>query len=1651
MGGKAGSFQFAEKLPPVRRPTTEKGSRSRLRGAYYPAASDVPVTVKRNKLGRPAKDVEVEPIPLSKTDVAAQAEGRTTPNIEYNDIAARIPVLRAQVIAQQEVENAELARRRKIKFSQRGKDFATVWSNLLNYVAARNEDLVSINAYARKLIETKKLKGDKQIKARKKIIQDLDDIASALKARRDQTVPKAEISRTQLAEQEAVANQRAQKRMDTEKVNDAARVAALREALSEEDKINAEKADKYSVQTEFIAQETGFAKKQKDISKYKQEMLDTREELINALSIGDINTALGILRDASVLESVKPQYRKAFDLVTKELQKIDFSQMNVVLENKAVRERTLPADRVAQYDPATNTLLLSARSATNGAIIQHELIHAATVKVLRDYQDAEARKELTPSQREGAEHMMRLYNFVKKQKTTSGKAFSEVFPAPMENVYEFVAYGMMEPAFQKELAQLHSQNLRPQSKGGKNLWKQFMDAVASVLGIADKEGNVLAELSGAFRQILTSPTDVVLDVAPLAARRQRQQRTPPPPENLAPSTTDNAYNSTRAQLEPKDRKSFDLKEFFRYWFSSREGIERFIKNFADGQRKFRTLRRNMDLSRELIFTGENQNDAASAIDAAPSGIEMRQKNLQPLFDKVRGYLQELSQRTGRSYKDEMARVSTYFKAETIKQRRVDKYMRDVPLSTTPNIQLRNGKVVSAADLREMIYSKVMDKNRTEVMSDAERNSLHKTLQTLAFADVRTKTPSQYVDPLGYTSADIYKSREVAERNEQYVVSDPRPTDFNDASFDVIYGTDSTPRYSVELVDQILSDLRNDPNQNLIKDLRDTIMEIEKLKRQYDSDGGYLSLPARNFIKFYGWDKYVPLKGRPNEQGELQKVSELDDSLFDNGPNFGAAYRLDVIERAEGRSVDSDDPILMTMIDANRAATRSARADVMPAVFNLIRQRKIAGKVYDDKPITFEERHNRLVDLDRFRSPNQFFLYKDNGDIIVAKIDDPDIVEALRPKFMPKQALRNAIDRITSGMASGHTRYNIKFPPYDFVRNVFFNSQAIFKEYGPKFGAKYFANVARAVSEGRFKSTWKIGTAYHSNNLGELKRLAEQDPFYAAAYEYLDNGGRVAYVQSFQTQRQLDDELARLADGVPFYQGTLNKLRFWADRYSDMFETIARVEAYRLLKDYNMNERGMAEQDAVRDAVYNTKNLTNFQKRGASIVSKWFNSLYMFASPAITGAVATYDILYDAFNTDLDKEFERHNAGQSNQVTKAENALTRARKFEGSDEDKAKKIEKAQKDLDEAKAAYDEKKKEYVKNLAPKVKNARILITAMLGTGMLLYAMARTAADDDDEGRNQVAIDDKALWTRNARLPTTFLTGDKDSRPINIPWGFGPGAFAASGAQLAAFMAGDIEAPDMMGNLISISTDSFLPLPASRYNPLDNMGTWFFTSIFPSIGRPFLEYTFNVDSLGREIYRENYSRYGPVYSGTDSMQNAYKDFAVWVEGLTDGEVQIDPSILRHFTSAYFDALGSFAADATDLASLTLGRREFNAKQDLLVLDSFIGAKTSYDAKRFAELGGDIKQMREKMNAAKNSPNPDVALNYQMRNTKDQYMIDVYDQYISQINDVRNDMKKIRTSGMQPKERDAALKEYRTYRDMLMRNVTLQLDEIEKNFN
>ena len=165
-----------------------------------------------------------------------------------------------------------------------------------------------------------------------------------------------------------------------------------------------------------------------------------------------------------------------------------------------------------------------------------------------------------------------------------------------------------------------------------------------------------------------------------------------------------------------------------------------------------------------------------------------------------------------------------------------------------------------------------------------------------------------------------------------------------------------------------------------------------------------------------------------------------------------------------------------------------------------------------------------------------------------------------------------------------------------------------------------------------------------------------------------------------------------------------------------------------------------------EAAAKAKNLANFEQIG-----EWGRAggaLFMFYRPTATGAVRTIDALAPAFDLRSEKRVKQ--------------ALRKRNRF-------------GTPSLAEVNKTYTEYNKQR--------KNARITAGAAMGFGYLMYMLAYASSGDDEEGRNKVLTDDTSRWVRTMRFNTGIRMAGKDL-VIQIPWGFGFGAFAAIGAQVA---------------------------------------------------------------------------------------------------------------------------------------------------------------------------------------------------------------------------------------------------------------------------
>lgn len=705
----------------------------------------------------------------------------------------------------------------------------------------------------------------------------------------------------------------------------------------------------------------------------------------------------------------------------------------------------------------------------------------------------------------------------------------------------------------------------------------------------------------------------------------------------------------------------------------------------------------------------------------------------------------------------------------------------------------------------------------------------------------------------------------------------------------------------------------DSKPGLLKNVIDKSAELNR-------EANYFTDAVQNVIRFYGYKHYFPFKGK-GTTAEAAKLDDVDPFVSERlGGDFkqGEATFM-------GRQTDADNPLLQVFTEATRSSMRAGFKDVPHAMKNLINQKEVAGK--PKAKISFAERSAPGFKWSEVAGQNDFFVYKEDGSVDIYEINDPNMRRAFKGLYQPDQPLIDLANRVTSTIGSFHTRYNPAFAPLDFVRNLMTYAGIVGFRYGPKTAGQLYAAMGKVISEGGMHKTFEFSKAFGTGDSKKLEALRKKGGYYEDVARYYELGGQVAYMDSLtnsQALQSLGKELQRNPKFSP------KKWNNYFDAWMSMFETTSRIATYRTLKEKFVKE-GIGVEEAEMRAMSQAKDLANFQQVGEA--GKTLGSLFMFWRPAATGAVKSIDALLPAFNNKSRQELVDFYKTKPN-VTDAQ-----------------------------AERAADV--------FLTEVKNARVMGTVMLGAGMFAYTMAQMMAGEDDEGRNKVEIDDMARWVRFARFNLGFEVGGRDL-VFQVPWGFGPGAIASAGAQMAAVAYGGQDLMRAGLNIASAGFESFVPLPISKIDPTTNPTMFIVDSVTPSVLRPLIQFSANTDGLGRKIYTDRQSRYADAYLGGDNVPEMYKDAVKYIFEATDGAIDMSPGTAYFFANNYVDGASRVLATTYNLTDVVRGQKDFDIRTDTFLLDSYFKAPSNYDAIQFSKVENKIKDLEKQFKALQGRP-------------------------------------------------------------------------------
>jgi hypothetical protein len=707
---------------------------------------------------------------------------------------------------------------------------------------------------------------------------------------------------------------------------------------------------------------------------------------------------------------------------------------------------------------------------------------------------------------------------------------------------------------------------------------------------------------------------------------------------------------------------------------------------------------------------------------------------------------------------------------------------------------------------------------------------------------------------------------------------------------------------------------------------------------------------------------------------------------------------------DGRVSESENPLLQTLSDGVRAALRAGRGGtytnpdgtteqygITLAIKNAIDYKDKDGNSLLEgkklKTVQFADRYKVADDEVLTRGENTFFHYNPDGSIDIYAIYDPKIREAVRRSYRASQPLLDALNNTTSLMGQFHTRYNIAFAPMNFVRDTLTNAFTI----GAEMGVGTVGAVAVKVAQGGLARALKVSMLYKNGEFDKIEALGKKDPYIKAMYEYIQQGGKVSYVSGIGAQSQFEQMQKTLGrKGIATTKAQIDSV---IDIWTNMFEFASRTAAYQVVKENYMNgPQKLSEREAQVKATAYVKNLANFEQVG--LWGKSLGAIFMFFRPSATGAVRAIESLVPLF-----RNIDTALAG----------------------------LPEAARNDPKAVAAFRE-------NMIAQRRAAAGMLMSLAGSGAVLYLMASMLAEDDEDGRNKVAIDDMARWTRYARfhIPGTDVI-------FQIPWGFGLGAFASAGAQVMAFGSGNNSLKDTFNNIKDVGFDAFLPLPASRINMYENPAAWAMDSVTPSLFRPFFEYAMNLDGLGREIYNNRQTRSGDAYTGGDNIPEFYKDAAKLLANITNGGVDWSPNTMYFFANNYADGLTRLIHNSYNIGMVGTMQKDFNPKTDTLAFDMFFGAKSNFDAREFSKAENIIKDKERKLNMFKNQP--ERYMDYIAANPYDQGIVDIYNK------GVNGDLKKVRELAnkyrampdLTPKERKELLDNVKEQQNLIKRHL------------
>lgn len=1266
------------------------------------------------------------------------------------------------------------------------------------------------------------------------------------------------------------------------------------------------------------------------------------------------------------------------------------------------------ARATGSYDTKENRIRIT-QDATIEDIF-HEITHAATANEVRRQVDAEGKGITTAGKR-----LVSIFNAAKKAAVDEGTTYTEA----LSNIDEFITYALTNRGFQDFLANTPT-TLTPQkgTKKDKSLWSSFIDSVKNLLGLGDISNTLLNDILVVTPAFLKGPD--------AAAQKKRDNETlfKKAPKKKEPFSVDKEVDKIEDDVVPIKKV---IADGFMGIFNP-GGYQKTLialrKKFQNSQAYLEDLEDKLRGSKQLIdglkegFNNVYEHITLSKGKADKIIKEMILPELQKLNEQ-KTTLEEEADKAG--IKKIKGRLDLFLTALHDSERRSILFALGVPLNVKKNI-MWNGKRTSANEVRNSLIGLLINTNTK--LTEQQAQSIQKQLFSLT-------SNKKYQDALtGYA----YRSDKAVAKENATPKQLRGLTDINNAR----YNPSKLSKDAVNTTLNTFNELKrtNPAVFKAMQDIQATIENINKMNVSINERANFIPPKAMNLINFYGFKNYVPLKKEKKEKYDVENYG-LDEARM-------SGELVDTTSFFKGQQGQAANILDQVIEDSLTAASRVGRNNVTQAVKNLV-----LGKFYYDeidettgkskrnrgKPIlegeietlTYDQMHKDPDALKQALNAKggkqkKITHYNPDGSIDIIRLKDREALEAIKNTYTDVPKMVEKLGRLTSRLGQLHTRFNIAFAPLNFLRDSITNAMIIRAEMGPEKAAEYADRMAKQVYKVGLRKTFIIANKFtNTKDINGINKYVEAqlkkgDTYPRDMWDFLSEGGMVSYRQALTNLQQDEDIRNQMMMGG--IKKTQRAIAGFFDGYMSTFELSSRVAAYQTrLDDYlqtNAPGKSRAEveqtdpetMEAARiTATAFAKNLANFEQIGLS--GRTLGSFFMFFRPSATGAVRGLKSVAPLFV----RNFDAYAESLPDYIKNNPEALAN-----------------------------------YKQNFETRRQYAKDTVGFLIGVGMVMPILTAILAGEDEDGKNKSSNDDSSRWTRYAR----FSIGD--DKVVQIPWGFGIGGFAAMGAQLSFLIDGLLDPttenapPKIIGNILNIGLDSFLPLPISRINPTENFTAWMIDTIMPSAGRPIVEYALNLNAFGSRIYSQRAAtRYGDAYSSPSNVPQAYQDLSIYLAESTTGAINIEPSSLYFFASNYLDGMARLGANTYGGAQSLLGNKEFDAKRDLQFFESFLSKYSEVDQRAFARVVKESKDVIERVNLFKDT-NPEKYLDYLMANPIALTIEERYNSLIGgDLKEVTSTIKQVKAmQEFTPKEKSELLKILKEQQNALKRSAAFELD-------